>query len=252
MPHQGQTGITFTSHGHKLLGTLYLAPGDEPKPTVLLLHGLPGIEKNVDIALTLRENGINSVIFHYRGCWGSAGIYNLPTLPDDVIAAVDYLTSGAHPQVDHARLAVAGHSMGGWAAVLAACRDDRLRAAAVYGAVCEPAAFAWSDAYLNTHFLPWLPGLTRERFRQQWAILSGDARFSLSAQADHLASRPLLILHAKGDEVVSFAQAEALHRAAPFATLHPHEEANHAYAWHRPYLRDTLLMWAAQHISPAT
>ena len=37
--HDGITGVTFTSDGHRLLGTLYLARGDEPKPTALLLHG---------------------------------------------------------------------------------------------------------------------------------------------------------------------------------------------------------------------
>ncbi len=57
MPHIGQQGILIHSGGHRLLGTLFLAWGDQPKPTILLLHGLPGIELNHDLALALREHG---------------------------------------------------------------------------------------------------------------------------------------------------------------------------------------------------
>ncbi len=49
--HEGITGVTFDSDGHRLLGTLqYLARGEEPKPAVLLLHGCPGLEQNLDLA----------------------------------------------------------------------------------------------------------------------------------------------------------------------------------------------------------
>ena len=48
-------------------------------------------------------------------------------------AAVDHLQSGEYPSVDMERLAVVGHSLGGWAAILAAAADERLRAVVVYG-----------------------------------------------------------------------------------------------------------------------
>ena len=118
--HDGITGVTFTSDGHRLLGTLYLARGDEPKPTALLLHGCPGFQQNGDLAVALRDRGWNALIFHYRGSWGSGGRYDLRTVPADVTAAVDHLTSAAYPPVDPRRLAVVGHSLGGWAAILAA------------------------------------------------------------------------------------------------------------------------------------
>jgi uncharacterized protein len=84
---EGLTGVTIDSDGHRLVGVLYLARGEEPKPTVLLLHGCPGLEKNLDLAVRLREAGWNSLLFHYRGCWGSAGRYDLRTIPRDVTAA---------------------------------------------------------------------------------------------------------------------------------------------------------------------
>jgi dipeptidyl aminopeptidase/acylaminoacyl peptidase len=92
--HEGITGVTFDSDGHRLLGTLYLARGREPKPTALLLHGCPGLEQNADVAVALRDRGWNSLVFHYRGCWGSSGGYDLRTILRDVTAAVDHLHGG--------------------------------------------------------------------------------------------------------------------------------------------------------------
>lgn len=108
-PHEGITGVTFDSDGHRLVGTLYLARGEERKPTVLLLHGCPGLEKNLDLAVRLRDRGWNALLFHYRGCWGSAGRYDLRTIPRDVTAAVDFLAGC--PLVDGDRIAVVGHSL---------------------------------------------------------------------------------------------------------------------------------------------
>jgi predicted alpha/beta-fold hydrolase len=69
--HEGLIGLIFYSGGTRLLGTLFLARGDAPKPTAVLFHGLPGIEKNYDLAHALRDNGWNSLIFHrftHPGC----------------------------------------------------------------------------------------------------------------------------------------------------------------------------------------
>ena len=77
LEHEGIAGATFDSEGHRLVGSVYLARGVEPKPTALLLHGCPGLEKNLDLAVLLRDRGWNSLVFHYRGCWGSAGRYQM-------------------------------------------------------------------------------------------------------------------------------------------------------------------------------
>jgi hypothetical protein len=55
--HDGITGVTFTSDRHRLLGTLYLARGSEPKPTALLLHGCPGLQQNGDLGPLLVVHG---------------------------------------------------------------------------------------------------------------------------------------------------------------------------------------------------
>ena len=61
----GLDGVTFISKDCKLLGGFYKAAGAAPRPTAVLLNGLPGIEKHLDIAYRLRDLGWNclSLIF---------------------------------------------------------------------------------------------------------------------------------------------------------------------------------------------
>lgn len=245
MAHEGQTGIYFESDGHRLLGTLFVPRGEGPNPTAMLLHGLPGIEKNYDLAHVLRNRGWNSLIFHYRGCWGSQGDYTFATIPDDVRAALDYLTNGTHSEVDPAQIVLIGHSLGGWAAVLAAARDPRVRAAAVYGAVASPRRFQFTVAEADAEFTPWLQGVTSEELVAQWEALS-DAHDPLEQVAD-VVPRPLLILHGEEDTVVPVSHAEALYKRAhepKELVREPH--AGHAWTWHRQNLRRRLLEWLDQ------
>ena len=67
--------LTIDSHGSNLGGIMYKANGPGPHPTVILLHGFPGNEKNLDVAQSLRRAGFNVIFYHYRGAWGSEGKY---------------------------------------------------------------------------------------------------------------------------------------------------------------------------------
>jgi pimeloyl-ACP methyl ester carboxylesterase len=119
--------LAFTSQGAMLSGLLYQANGPGPHPTVLLLHGLPGNEKNLDLAQALRRAGFNVLFFHYRGAWGSEGEYRLTGLPVDVAAAAEYLRANAEAyRIDAGKLSLLGHSMGGFAALAAGSRDPGL------------------------------------------------------------------------------------------------------------------------------
>ncbi|MEL6781085.1 MAG: hypothetical protein AAFO51_01820, partial [Pseudomonadota bacterium] len=46
--------LNFQSQGARLNGLIYVANGEGPHPTVVLLHGYPGNEKNLDLAQDLR------------------------------------------------------------------------------------------------------------------------------------------------------------------------------------------------------
>jgi pimeloyl-ACP methyl ester carboxylesterase len=238
--HGGQIGVFFDSiDGNlRLLGTLFLARGDNPKPTVILLHGVPGIEKNYDLALRLRENGWNSLIFHYRGCWGSDGIYTIKTLPDDTRAAIDYLSTGQYPQIDTDNLVLIGHSMGGFAALLAAIDEPRIRAVAVLGAVTNPHTMPMTLSLAQDEYAPWLPGLSAQDFLDQWQ--SVDSQIIPTHQV-HRIRQPLLVIHSEQDEVAPITQAHELAENAPdHARFVFHPGANHSFTWHRDWLWEQL------------
>ena len=243
--HEGMIGLYFHSGGNRLIGTLFLAKGDTPKPTTVLLHGLPGIEKNYDIAHALRDHGWNSLIFHYRGCWGSEGVYAFKTIIADVHAAIDELSCGHHPQVDPNRLVLIGHSLGGWAAILAAARDPRIRAVAVISAIVDPDLIEFSEADAAEGFTPWVNGITPEQLVMQWNEL--DIDHCPLEQVSRLAPRPLLIIHGENDIFPPPEHAKALFDRA----LDPREyilipEANHYFSWHRTELRTHILEWLDQ------
>ena len=247
--HAGLVGVTFGSQGHDLLGVLYLARGSEPKPTVVLLHGCPGLEQNLDLAVELRDRGWNALVFHYRGCWGSGGRYDLRTITADVAAAVDYLQSGEHPSVDRDRIAVIGHSLGGWAALLAAARDPRLRAVAVCGGVADlggmqPSGILVGTAEIHeeiTRFVAAEP----EEFLQQGAEVAAEPQpIDL---ADSISPRPLLIVHGSDDEWVPVEQARALYERATEPRRYVEiSGANHSFSWHRAHLRRLIADWLAE------
>ena len=243
---EGVTGVTFDSDGHRLLGVLYLARGEEPKPTVLLLHGCPGLEKNLDLAVRLRDRGWNSLLFHYRGCWGSAGRYDLRTVPRDVTAAVDYLVGC--PRVDSGRIAVLGHSMGGWAALVTAATEPRLRAVAVYGAPARlGAGLRLSPDRVEAEFTRFL-ATTPEEFAWQAAVVAEQTDALAAAAA--IEPRPLLVVHGTADRWVPVAQARELReRAGPSCRYVEVEGADHAFSWLRAELADLVVGWLSEGVT---
>jgi hypothetical protein len=100
------------------------------KPTLLLLHGFPGNERNFDLAHAIRRLGWNVMIFHYRGTWGSDGTFTFENALEDIRVALAYLRSEAAVgefNVDPERLFIAGNSFGGFAAMLTAQEDPEIR-----------------------------------------------------------------------------------------------------------------------------
>ncbi|PZR05602.1 MAG: hypothetical protein DI539_24910 [Flavobacterium psychrophilum] len=96
-------------------GLIYTANGKGKHPTLLLLHGYPGNERNLDIAQVVRANGWNVIYFNYRGSWGSHGQFSLMNCVEDVITVVGYCKKYSDSlQIDTSNIALFGHSMGAW------------------------------------------------------------------------------------------------------------------------------------------
>ena len=64
------TELIIPSETSLLAGFMYRANGSQKHPTMLLLHGFPGNERNLDIAQFVRSKGWNVLYFDYRGSWG--------------------------------------------------------------------------------------------------------------------------------------------------------------------------------------
>src|SRR5882757_1441692 len=117
----------IVSHGARLNSVFYLASGAGPHPVVLLLHGFPGNEQNMDLAYAIRRAGWNVLVPHYRGSWGSAGNFSFTNAIEDTQSAIAFLRSAAKDKkyrTDPAKIAIVGHSMGGFLGLYAAAHDQ--------------------------------------------------------------------------------------------------------------------------------
>ena len=183
--------------------------------------------------MALRDHGWNALVFHYRGCWGSAGRYDLRAIPRDTAVAVGYLQTGQHPSVDPARLAVIGHSLGGWAAIVAAAADQRLRAVAACGAAVDLASLELSPAEVERELTRFLSP-TPDAFVRQRDDVGQPAE---TARPGGARSRrgPFSSCTASEDEWIRWHQARRLHaRAGQPCRYVEVNGANHSFSWHRP------------------
>ena len=109
--------IHVPSGGVNINGIVMVASGAGPHPTVVLFHGLPGNEKNLDLAQAIRRAGWNVVAINYRGSWGSPGVYSFGQDLQDADATLAFVRDPANAKalnIDPQRLVVIGHSLGGW------------------------------------------------------------------------------------------------------------------------------------------
>jgi uncharacterized protein len=115
--HPGaMTVLHIPSHGVLINGLVYSPAGKGPHPTLVICHGLPENEKNLDLAQAVRRAGWNAVTFNYRGSWGSPGPFRFAQNLQDADAVLSYLRNPENALklgVDPTRIAIAGHSMGG-------------------------------------------------------------------------------------------------------------------------------------------
>jgi len=154
---------------------------------------------------------------------------------------VDHLASGAYPPVDPGRLAVVGHSLGGWAAILAAAHDLRLRAVAACAAAVDIGALDLGPADIEREFTRFL-AVTPDEFRRQ-RDEAADRLDPLAAVAA-IAPRPLLVVHGTADRWVPVTQARRLvERARQPVRYEEIDGAGHDFAWQRSGLRDLVIGW---------
>lgn len=125
----GMSAFTIPSEDGALNAVLYTAAGSGLHPTLLLLHGFPGNEQNLDLAQAARRAGWNVLTLHYRGSWGSPGSFSFTHASEDAWNALQYLQQSAAVakyRIDTSAIVVAGHSMGGFMAADVAAAEPRV------------------------------------------------------------------------------------------------------------------------------
>lgn len=184
--------------GLMINGVAYLAAGPGVHPTIIICHGWPGNEKNLDLAQALRRAGWNAITFNYRGAWGSPGSFRFAQNPEDARAVLAWLRQpevAAKLGIDTGRMVLAGHSMGGWVTAMTAGDDPALAgavliSAANFGALGrQPRAALEREAADNAEALA-----DTSPARMADELMANSAAFDFLAKAPGLARVPLLVL----------------------------------------------------------
>lgn len=231
----GLDDVVFNSHGCKLLGGLYRARGDTPRPTAILLHGVPGVEKNLDIAYALRDAGWNCLYFHYRGSWGSQGDYSFAGQLEDIRAAKEWLLG--QPSVDPQRLVLIGSSMGGYMTLAAGARHPELKALVSICPLVNPASSHIADE-LFAAWAEMLQGVSGGDLKNQWYALP-----PILSLVDRLAGRAILLVSGEQDELFPPAHHRPLVEHLPGIAWRRLKEADHAFSLCRRELVEIVLGW---------
>jgi pimeloyl-ACP methyl ester carboxylesterase len=234
--------------GVEVNGLAYVAAGPGPHPSMVLLHGLPGNEKNLDLAQAVRRAGWTVVTLNYRGSWGSPGAFGFAHVLEDARAALAYVRepkNAARLGIDPRRVVLAGHSMGGWATALTAAADHELLGAVLVSAA-DLGALGHAPAALRTKRMKenheTLAGTSPPALADEVAR-SADA-FSLVRAAQGIGDRPVLVLTADdGLAAGSAAYAKAARDAGDQRVVEVHAPTDHAWSDRRVFLASTVVSW---------
>jgi pimeloyl-ACP methyl ester carboxylesterase len=191
-----------------LLSHLILPGGKGPYAMVLLAHGYPGCEENMDLAQALRRVGFAVLTYHYSGSWGSDGTFSFGNCLSDTETVLQYLLSHSDMlELDTDQFYMVGHSMGGFVTAQMLARHAEFRA----GVLITP--FDVGRLYLEgkhgdkgcwDNLLDvlacgegWLKGATRETLTGELSLHA--AQYQLASLVPELAEKPLLCIGATRD-----------------------------------------------------
>ena len=242
------TVLHIPSHGLLINGLIYSPPGAGPHPTIVICHGLPGNEKNLDLAQALRRAGWNAVTFNYRGSWGSPGNFRFAQTLEDAVAVLAYLRDPANSTklgIDTRRIAIAGHSMGGWVTAHTAANDHGLIGAILISAgdMGAPGDARRDRAVAEmADNMESLAGVTAESMADE--ARANAKAFRMENAAAGLAQVPLLALTADDglapdtDVLVRAIQAKGGHKVTAL-----HFATDHSWSDHRIALESEIIKW---------
>ncbi len=242
--------IKIPTGGLAINGVVMVPAGAGPHPTVILMHGLPGNEKNLDLAQTLRRAGWTVVTFNYRGSWGSPGDFRFAHVLEDAQAALAFARDPANAgplQIDPAKIVLAGHSMGGWATLNTAAKTKGLMgvigiSAADMGArggqTARPALVTMMSGNMES-----LAGVTPDIMADE--LIAKGAGWTFAGAAPGLIAAPLLLTESDDGLGPASQALAATVRKAGGKVEEVHIATDHSYSGKRVALAATILNWLA-------
>ncbi|WP_347057216.1 prolyl oligopeptidase family serine peptidase [Blastococcus sp. HT6-30] len=253
--HRAQERTASAPDGHPVHGWVTTPPGPGPHPVLLTVHDGPfrqydrGLcdETQVHVSAgyaVVRCNPRGSSGYGaehervIRGAWGGPDA-------DDVLAFLD--AALIDPALDPDRVGVLGGGYGGYLTTLLVARTDRFAAAAVEGALTDPASFVGTSD-VGWHLADQYLGADPERPAAQSALEHAD-----------VISTPTLVVHAEEDRRVPLEQGQRLYvelarRGVPAELLlfpgEGHDLPRTGRPRHRLARFEHLLRWWARWLSP--
>ena len=257
--------ISFDSHGSKLYGYFSEARGDGPNPTIILLHGSPGGNRDVlGLAQEVPQAGWNALVFTLRGYYESEGMSSLKNSVEDVFSAINFLRSdeiSKRYRIDTDHIAVAGWSYGGGIALTAAAGDSTIKyvisiAAADISAIARLAERSgefksmfietMNDRYINGPVKG--PG-GKEALEE---LLENKDKYDLVKHAENLSGKSLLIIGGWNDQASTLEEhVLPLIRALQSQGAEKVEkvilDTNHSFEGKREELANVVIKWLKDH-----
>jgi uncharacterized protein len=244
------------SHGAMLNALAYIAEGAGPHPVVILLHGFPGNEKNLDLAQAIRRAGWDVVYFDYRGSWGSPGDFSFTHSIEDTQAAIEYMGDAGHAKklrADPGYIVLIGHSMGGFMARYVGAQDPAIKAVGLISAADmgvdrmqslkpgqEKVAVDGLAAHLAAEGMAPLAGCTPESLAKE--VVANAAAWNVPNLAPKLVSRSVLVITSDdGLAPSNDAFVAALRKAGGKDITTVHLTTDHSYSDQRIALTQAVL-----------
>jgi pimeloyl-ACP methyl ester carboxylesterase len=235
----------------KINGVAYLASGAGRHPTFVFFHGLPGNEKNLDVAQAVRRAGWNAITVNYRGSWGSPGQFRFAGNLEDADAVVAFVRDTANARmlgIDPQRIVVAGHSMGGWVTMHTASHHPELLGAILISAADMGLVGSRQRDSLIAHMaddMESLSGVTPQSMADE--VRENSARFRFGAAAGGLASTQLLVVTSNdGLAPQNDALVKQLRALGNSRITQIHLPTDHSYSDKRIALETAIINWLAK------
>ena len=212
-----------------------------PAPAVIVLHGAGSQKENhADFARAAVGQGFAALTFDNRGHGESEGDLG-PSVTDDLAELAKFVAD--RPEVDAGRVAVRGSSMGGLMALHAGAASDDIAAVVAICPAAEQAMLPMARKVAAGEPIPPDSFWNAMRVDADGLVAWLEAN-DVHEAAERMGSKPLLLIHAKGDEVVPYSRSEDLYeRAAEPKGLWLLEGGDHRSAQHDPEIQGESLRW---------